>query len=158
RHVTRYGREDSSFSFASRREGVPLDLPLGGVRARAAALLALALPGSVYVYQGEELGLWEVEDIPYELRQDPMWHRSGHADPGRSPSPGRRDSSAWSTSPAAPSRGRSTTPFCSPAARSTAGCCHRRPLPGWACLKLGARQWHPPLRSVPSSPPRRRPS
>jgi alpha-glucosidase len=83
RHVTRYGREDSSFSFASRREGVPLDLQLGGVRARAAALLALALPGSVYVYQGEELGLWEVEDIPYELRQDPMWHRSGHADPGR---------------------------------------------------------------------------
>ena len=52
-------------------------------RARAAALLCLALPGSAYVYQGEELGLWEVEDIPAELRQDPMWHRSGHTDPGR---------------------------------------------------------------------------
>ncbi len=83
RHVTRYGREDSSFSFAGRREGVPLDLQLGWVRARAAALLAFALPGSAYVYQGEELGLWEVENIPYELRQDPMWHRSNHVDPGR---------------------------------------------------------------------------
>jgi alpha-glucosidase len=83
RHVTRYGRVDSSFSFAGKREGVEADLQLGGVRARAAALLALALPGSAYVYQGEELGLWEVEDIPFELRQDPMWHRSGHTDPGR---------------------------------------------------------------------------
>ncbi len=43
----------------------------------------MALPGSVYVYQGEELGLWEVEDIPDELRQDPIWHRTGGADPGR---------------------------------------------------------------------------
>jgi alpha-glucosidase len=83
RHVTRYGRVDSSFSFASKCAGVEADLQLGGVRARAAALLTLALPGSAYVYQGEELGLWEVEDIPYELRQDPMWHRSGHTDPGR---------------------------------------------------------------------------
>ena len=33
---------------------------------------SLALPGAAYVYQGEELGLWEVEDIPDELRQDPM--------------------------------------------------------------------------------------
>jgi alpha-glucosidase len=43
----------------------------------------MALPGSVYLYQGEELGLWEVEDIPDELRQDPIWHRTGGADPGR---------------------------------------------------------------------------
>jgi alpha-glucosidase len=41
------------------------------------------LPGSVYVYQGEELGLWEVQDIPGELRQDPIWWRTGGADPGR---------------------------------------------------------------------------
>ncbi len=40
-------------------------------------------PASAYVYQGEELGLWEVEDIPHELRQDPMWPRSGRVDPGR---------------------------------------------------------------------------
>ncbi|TYB39892.1 glycoside hydrolase family 13 protein [Micromonospora sp. AP08] len=83
RHVTRYGRADTRFSFAAKREGVPTDLELGTRRARAAALLSLALPGAAYVYQGEELGLWEVEDIPYELRQDPMWERSGRVDPGR---------------------------------------------------------------------------
>jgi alpha-glucosidase len=37
----------------------------------------------MYVYQGEELGLPEVEDIPDHLRRDPMWHRSGGVDPGR---------------------------------------------------------------------------
>ncbi|MBY8871413.1 glycoside hydrolase family 13 protein [Micromonospora sp. PLK6-60] len=83
RHVTRYGRADTTFSFAAKREGIPTDLELGTRRARAAALLSLALPGAAYVYQGEELGLWEVEDIPHELRQDPMWERSGRVDPGR---------------------------------------------------------------------------
>ncbi|WP_089157785.1 glycoside hydrolase family 13 protein [Micromonospora sp. NBS 11-29] len=83
RHVTRYGRADTTFSFAAKREGIPTDLELGTRRARAAALLSLALPGAAYVYQGEELGLWEVEDIPYEMRQDPMWERSGRVDPGR---------------------------------------------------------------------------
>ena len=43
----------------------------------------MALPGSMYVYQGEELGLPEVEDIPDDRRQDPMFHRSGGVDPGR---------------------------------------------------------------------------
>jgi alpha-glucosidase len=43
----------------------------------------MALPGSMYVYQGEELGLPEVEDIPDDRRQDPMWLRSGGLDPGR---------------------------------------------------------------------------
>jgi len=43
----------------------------------------MALPGSMYVYQGEELGLPEVEDIPDDLRRDPMWFRSGGRDPGR---------------------------------------------------------------------------
>ena len=37
----------------------------------------------MYLYQGEELGLWEVEDIPDERRRDPIWHRTGGADPGR---------------------------------------------------------------------------
>src|SRR5581483_5085125 len=49
----------------------------------AAALLAMSLPGSLYVYQGEELGLPEVEDIPGERKHDPMWLRSGGVDPGR---------------------------------------------------------------------------
>jgi alpha-glucosidase len=83
RPVTRYGRADTSFSFESKREGTPTDLELGTRRARAAALLAMALPGSMYIYQGEELGLPEVEDIPPDRRQDPMWLRSGGVDPGR---------------------------------------------------------------------------
>ncbi|WP_240501241.1 DUF3459 domain-containing protein, partial [Streptomyces neyagawaensis] len=52
-------------------------------RARAAALLMFVLPGSAYVYQGEELGLYEVEDIPEELLQDPIWERTGHTVRGR---------------------------------------------------------------------------
>jgi alpha-glucosidase len=83
RPVTRYGRADSSFAFATKRQGVPTDLERGTRRARAAALLAMALPGSMYVYQGEELGLPEVEDIPPERRRDPMWLRSDGSDPGR---------------------------------------------------------------------------
>ncbi len=45
-------------------------------RARAATTLMLALPGSAYLYQGEELGLPEVIDIPGEARQDPTWFRT----------------------------------------------------------------------------------
>ncbi|MFD1828418.1 MULTISPECIES: glycoside hydrolase family 13 protein [Streptomyces] len=50
---------------------------LGGglARARAASLLMLALPGSAYVYQGEELGLPEVTDLPDEVRQDPSFFK-----------------------------------------------------------------------------------
>ena len=59
------------------------DLGLGLRRARAATLLMLALPGSAYLYQGEELGLYEVADIPAELIQDPSFLRSGGAEKGR---------------------------------------------------------------------------
>ncbi|MBN9607455.1 MAG: glycoside hydrolase family 13 protein [Actinomycetales bacterium] len=83
RPVTRYGRADSSFAFARKRTGVPTDLALGTHRARAAALLTAALPGSLYLYQGDELGLPEVEDLPERLRRDPMHERSGGVDPGR---------------------------------------------------------------------------
>ncbi|WP_199734794.1 alpha-amylase family glycosyl hydrolase [Cellulomonas sp. PhB143] len=83
RPVTRYGREDSSFDFAAKRFGTPTDLALGERRARAAALLTAALPGSLYVYQGDELGLPEVEDLPRDAIQDPMHFRSGGVDPGR---------------------------------------------------------------------------
>jgi alpha-glucosidase len=55
----------------------------GSAAARAAALLQLALPGSAYVYQGEELGLPEVTDIPDAARQDPTFHRTGGAVVGR---------------------------------------------------------------------------
>jgi alpha-glucosidase len=83
RPVTRYGRADTSFGFAARRFGIPTDLALGRRRARAAALLTGALPGSLYVYQGDELGLPEVEDLPRDVLQDPMYFRSGGVDPGR---------------------------------------------------------------------------
>lgn len=63
RHPTRYGGG-----------------PAGVARARAATLAMLALPGSAYLYQGEELGLEQV-DVPPEARQDPSWFRTG--EPGR---------------------------------------------------------------------------
>ena len=83
RHVSRYGRADTSFDLQARDHSQPVDLALGTRRARAAALLTMALPDAVYIYQGDELGLWEVEDIPDELRQDPIWLRTGGHDPGR---------------------------------------------------------------------------
>ncbi|MFI1826942.1 glycoside hydrolase family 13 protein [Streptomyces sp. NPDC020412] len=49
-------------------------------RARAAALLTLALPGSAYLYQGEELGLPEVTDLPDGVRQDPAFFRGDGQD------------------------------------------------------------------------------
>ena len=83
RHVSRYGRADTSFDLDARDHSQPVDLELGTRRARASALLTMALPGAMYIYQGEELGLWEVEDIPDDKRQDPIWRRTGGADPGR---------------------------------------------------------------------------
>jgi alpha-glucosidase len=83
RHVTRYGRGDTSFSMDNRRLGEFSDLELGTRRARAAILVTMALPGAVYVYQGEELGLSEVEDLSEDLLQDPIWPRSGYTDKGR---------------------------------------------------------------------------
>ncbi|WP_256105568.1 glycoside hydrolase family 13 protein [Streptomyces sp. ODS05-4] len=50
---------------------------LGAARARAAALLMLALPGAAYIYQGEELGLPEVVDLPDDVLTDPIFHRTG---------------------------------------------------------------------------------
>ncbi|WP_406224142.1 DUF3459 domain-containing protein [Streptomyces canus] len=61
----------------------PADLDLGTRRARAAALLMLALPGGAYIYQGDEFALPEVEDLPEAVRQDPVWERSRHTNPGR---------------------------------------------------------------------------
>ncbi|GAA3721664.1 alpha-glucosidase [Spinactinospora alkalitolerans] len=60
-----------------------VDVELGRRRARAAALLEMGLPGSTYIYQGEELGLPEVADLPAEVLQDPKWERTGHTAKGR---------------------------------------------------------------------------
>ncbi|MET9481523.1 glycoside hydrolase family 13 protein [Streptomyces sp. NPDC006638] len=83
RHVTRYGRPDTSTAAGIRQYNPVVDEDLGRRRARAAALLTLSLPGAVYIYQGEELGLPEVEDIPADRRDDPIYHRTGGKDPGR---------------------------------------------------------------------------
>lgn len=61
------------------------DRLLGTRRARAAILIELALPGSAYIYQGEELGLFEVPDIPWDRLEDPTAYRSS----GSSVSKGR---------------------------------------------------------------------
>ena len=85
RHVTRLGRENATAhkSDPLKHDQVPVDLELGRRRARAALMLELALPGGVYLYQGEELGLPEVEDLPEDNLQDPTWERSGHTERGR---------------------------------------------------------------------------
>lgn len=70
------------------------DRERGARRARAAAQLVWALPGSAYVFQGEELGLPEVADLPRERLQDPIWRRSGGTRKGRD---GCRVPLPWST-------------------------------------------------------------
>ena len=84
RHVTRFGRPPlSSLANRGAYEQLPVDVALGTRRARAAALLMLGLPGSAYVYQGEELGLPDVTDLPEDTLQDPIWERSGNTVRGR---------------------------------------------------------------------------
>ncbi|MFF0554927.1 glycoside hydrolase family 13 protein [Streptomyces sp. NPDC004266] len=74
RHATRFANP-AGLGTQLREAG---DRELGLRRARAATLLMLALPGSAYVYQGEELGLPDVTDLPDEVRQDPsFWRASG---------------------------------------------------------------------------------
>ncbi|WP_159794068.1 glycoside hydrolase family 13 protein [Puerhibacterium puerhi] len=91
RHATRYGLPPRGAGTEKHGkqwllDGGPedqLDRELGLRRARAATLLQLALPGSSYIYQGEELGLHEVADIPDDARQDPTYFRSAGAEVGR---------------------------------------------------------------------------
>jgi alpha-glucosidase len=59
------------------------DAELGLRRARAATLLMLGLPGSAYLYQGEELGLPDHTALPAAVRQDPSFFRTDGAEPGR---------------------------------------------------------------------------
>ena len=89
RHATRYGlpsgvdgsHQNGHAWLLSNGTSPVLDVDLGVQRARAATLLMLALPGSAYLYQGEELGLQEVGDLP----------RRGHAGPDLLPLERRRE-------------------------------------------------------------------
>jgi alpha-glucosidase len=82
-------------SVALPRAGTPQQR-VGAQRARAAALLLLALPGSAYIYQGEELGLPEVVELPDSARADPTFRRSGGTALGRD---GCRIPLPWSDDP-----------------------------------------------------------
>ena len=79
RHASRFGlsllTEGHATGIGPKSPEKP-DEVLGLQIARAATTLMMALPGSAYVYQGEELGLPEVIDIPDELRQDPTFFRT----------------------------------------------------------------------------------
>ena len=91
RHPTRYGLPaDTGGAFQNGHSWLlnngadpVLDAELGVHRARAATLLLLALPGSAYLYQGEELGLHEVGDLPGDVMQDPAYFRSCGVEKGR---------------------------------------------------------------------------
>ena len=113
RHATRYGLPTDVEPGLWLLDGPHdlLDAERGARRARAAALLTLALPGSVYVYQGDELGLPEAWDLPIEVLDDPIWHDSGNTVKGRDgcrvpipweptgPSLGFGDDGAWLPQP-----------------------------------------------------------
>ena len=101
RSVTRYGLVEpermhtADLNALRTRARGRVDIALGEARARAALLITLALPGSVYLFQGEELGLPEVQHIPADARRDPIWTRSNGAEFGRD---GSRVPMPWQSS------------------------------------------------------------
>ena len=125
RHPTRYGitaaagqpNEIGYIPAFGVDPSITVDEELGARRARAATLLMLALPGSAYVYQGEELGLFEVADIPAGQRQDPTFFRTGGQRLGRD---GCRVPLPWTSEP--PSFGFSPADATAPP---------HLPQPGW---------------------------
>ncbi|MGP9500923.1 glycoside hydrolase family 13 protein [Specibacter sp. AOP5-B1-6] len=103
RHPSRYAFPDGSTQkdldawLMAGGASPELDLARGLRRARAATLFMLGLPGSAYLYQGEELGLFEVADLPLDSLQDPTWFRTLNTVKGRD---GCRVPLPWSASAA----------------------------------------------------------
>ena len=106
RHASRLGYD--AVPGPMRMGGIGADDPqpdakAGLRRARAATTVMLALPGSAYLYQGEELGLPEATRLPDDVRQDPTWLRSGHTVRGRDgcrvPIPWERDAPSFGFGP-----------------------------------------------------------
>ncbi len=134
RVVSRYAREQPHRRTIIELDDLlrlPADRERGQRRARAALLLMLALPGGAYLYQGQELGLPEVEDLPDEARQDPLVRQSGGARRGRD---GCRVPLPWTVD--GPSYGfsgslRAAQPSSDPPRRR--GCRNRSPGPASAC-------------------------
>lgn len=89
RHASRYALPDDSThadleAWLLADGATPVaDLARGVRRARAATLFMLGLPGSAYLYQGEELGLFEVADLPASVLADPTWSRTANKVKGR---------------------------------------------------------------------------
>jgi len=106
RHASRLGLPDGtdeeSWLLSDGREP-PLDREWGLRRALAGTLLMLALPGSGYLYQGEELGLPEVADLAAGVLQDPVWKRSQGRSKGRDgcrvPLPWSREGASYGFGP-----------------------------------------------------------
>jgi alpha-glucosidase len=86
RHASRLGFEQSHGLRSPRGIGADDPQPdpaLGLRRARASTTVMLGLPGSAYLYQGEELGLPDATRLPDDVRKDPTWERSNHTQRGR---------------------------------------------------------------------------
>ncbi|RIX26460.1 glycoside hydrolase family 13 protein [Amnibacterium setariae] len=86
RHASRFGLPagtDLNAWLLSQGTSPVEDRERGAARALAGSLLLLALPGSAYLYQGEELALPEVADLQPEALEDPIWERTGHVEKGR---------------------------------------------------------------------------
>lgn len=103
---TRFGLEAAGATLARGPEGNTMKSPdivpdeaVGRTRARAATLFMLGLPGSAYLYQGQELGLPEALDLPPHTRQDPAFHRTngaeGYRDGCRVPMPWTRQGTGF---------------------------------------------------------------
>ena len=85
RHASRFGlkRDNPQGAGIGPKSANQPNRVIGLRRARAATALMLALPGSAYIYQGEELGLPEDVELPDSARQDPTWFRTKHERYGR---------------------------------------------------------------------------
>jgi alpha-glucosidase len=105
RHTSRFSLEPLPPQGAGVGPKTPAETnePLGLARGRAATTLMLALPGSAYLYQGEELGLPEVIHLPDHAREDPTFHRTGGELYGRDgcrvPIPWTADGGSYGFSP-----------------------------------------------------------
>ena len=103
RTVTRYGRTDAADPASWTGSNLvysdaAVDLAIGTTRARAAIVMLAALPGAMYLYQGEELGLPEVLDLDHSVRTDPIYARTEGREIGRD---GCRVPLPWRAEPAA---------------------------------------------------------
>ena len=130
RHATRYGLPagtDLDAWLMTDGQAVELDEAKGLRRARAALLFMLALPGSAYLYQGEELGLHEVADLEAGVLQDPIWLRTLNTKKGRD---GARVPLPWTSEGATYGFGSGTSWLPQPAAWSRSAVDQQADHPG----------------------------